>query len=74
MYLVDPNFFPVLGKNILFKLQHYEKIHYVVEEIVSQLHLETESDSIMCKQKPHPVIISFTSPVPIDCRNEHEEM
>lgn len=26
VYLVAPSSFPVLGKNILFKLQHYEKI------------------------------------------------
>lgn len=42
----------------------------MVEEIAFQLHLETESDSIMCKQKPHPIVICFTSPVPIGCRNE----
>lgn len=26
MYLASPSFFHVLGKNILFKLQHYGKI------------------------------------------------
>lgn len=33
VYLVDPSFFPLLGKNVLFKLQHYKIIHYMVEEI-----------------------------------------
>lgn len=46
VYLVDPRFFPVLGKNVLFKLQHYKIIHYMVEEIASQLHFETEVHSL----------------------------